>query len=321
MDKIRVAIIGSGGIANGAHAPAYVANADLCELVACADVDLAAAQKLAEKHHCTAYGDVTAMLDAEQPDAVSICTPPVGHLPNVRLAAERGIAILCEKPMTRNLPEANEMVALVQATGVPFMTAFCHRFHGPVPLLKALIDQGKLGTVMQYYNRFSGRFAGVEQRWFSQAETAGGGNLMDTTVHSIDIFRFLIGEVRAISAQTRTVLPIAVEDTATLLVRSESGVLGELSCSWVTQPGEAVIRVYGTEGTAEIDYGADPSLRYWSEGAWIQVPYAGPDRFYGEVRHFLECVRDGLTPSITVHDGARAIALLDAAYRSAGGRA
>jgi len=317
MDKIRVAIIGCGGIGSGAHAPAYVANADLCELVACADVDRAAAERLAEKNHCQAYGDVAAMLDAERPDAVSICTPPVGHLPSVRLAAERDIAILCEKPMTRDLPEANEMVALVEETGVTFMTAFCHRFHGPVRLLKGLIDAGKLGTVIQYYNRFSGLFANVEQRWFSQAEIAGGGNLMDTTVHSIDLFRFLVGEVRAISAQTRTVLPISVEDTATLLLRSEGDVLGEMSCSWVTQPGEAVIRVYGTEGTAEIDYGADPSLRYWNNGTWVEVPWSGPDRFTSEVRHFLECLRDHQTPSITVHDGARAIALLDAAYRSA----
>ena len=199
------------------------------------------------------------------------------------------------------------------------MTAFCHRFHGPVRLLKGLIRDGKLGTVIQFYNRFSGKFSGVEQRWFSQAEIAGGGNLMDTTVHSIDLFRFLIGEVKAVSAQTRTVLPIAVEDSASLLLRSDSDVMGELSCSWVTQPGEAIIRVYGTDGTAEINYAVQPSLRYWSEGSWIEVPYEGPDRFYGEVRHFLECVRDGVTPQITVRDGARAIALLDAAYRSARG--
>lgn len=317
MDKIRVAIIGSGGIATGAHAPAYAANSDLCELVACADVSQEAADKFATRYNCASYTDVARMLDEVHPDAVSICTPPVGHLPSVRLAAARGIAILCEKPMTRTVAEADEMVALVERAGIVFMTAFCHRFHGPVQQLKALIDQGKLGTVMQFYNRFSGRFAGVENRWFSQAEIAGGGNLMDTTVHSIDLFRYLAGEVRAISAQLRTVLPIQVEDTATLLVRSASDVLGELSCSWVTQPGEAVIRVYGTEGTAEIDYSADPSLRYWSAGTWVQVPYQGPDRFYGEIRHFVECVRDKHTPAITVRDGARAIALLDAAYRSA----
>jgi len=112
---------------------------------------------------------------------------------------------------------------------------------------------------------------------------------------------------------------VAVEDSAALLVRSTSGVIGEISCSWVTPPGEAVIRLYGTEGVAELDYNAQPNLRYrLLGGEWTTVPYEGPDRFAGETRHFLECVRDGVTPSITVRDGARVMELLAQAYHSAG---
>ena len=66
MDKIRVAIIGSGGIATGAHAPAYAANSDLCELVACADVSQEAADKLATRYNCASYTDVARMLDEVQ---------------------------------------------------------------------------------------------------------------------------------------------------------------------------------------------------------------------------------------------------------------
>ncbi|MHB1293981.1 MAG: Gfo/Idh/MocA family protein [Anaerolineae bacterium] len=316
--KLRIAIIGCGGIAH-AHATAYRACPDLCELVAGSDVSAAAVQKLADAFGLTAYTDTSAMLDAVKPDAVSICTPPAWHLPMARLAAERGIAILCEKPLARNLAEAEELVALVHATGVTFMNALCHRFHGPINQLRGLIADGTLGEPVYWRNRFAFRFEGVQDRWFVNPEVAGGGVLLDTAVHSLDIFRYVIGEIRTIQAQVSTHLPIAVEDSAALLVSTASGVTGEISCSWVTPPGEATITLYGTKGMARLDYGADPNLSYQLPGEpWTPVPYTGPDRFEGEVRHFCTCVRDGVCPSITVEDGARVIALIDEAYRSAG---
>ncbi|MHB0855997.1 MAG: Gfo/Idh/MocA family protein [Anaerolineae bacterium] len=315
--KLRVALIGCGGIAS-AHATAYCACPDLCELVAGSDVSLAAANKLAEEFGFRAYTDTLRMLEEVAPDAVSICTPPVWHLPMARLAAQRGIAILCEKPLARNLPEADEIVALVRETGVLFMNALCHRFHGPINQLRSLITDGVVGQPVHWHNRFAFRFEGVQDRWFTNPEIAGGGVLLDTAVHSLDIFRYVVGEVRSIRAEVSTHLPIPVEDSAMLLVTSETGVTGEISCSWVTPPGESTITLYGTEATARLDYEADPNLSYQVAGRpWTPVPYTGPDRFEGEIRHFCECVRDGISPRITVEDGARAIALIDEAYRTA----
>jgi UDP-N-acetylglucosamine 3-dehydrogenase len=316
--KTRIAIIGCGGIAR-AHAKAYLANSDLGEIVACADVAAGAADAFGAEFGCAAYQDARTMLEAARPAAVSVCTPPLGHLPAVRLAAERGIAVLCEKPLTRNDAEAREMVALVEQSGIVFMNALCHRFHGPVNQARELLASGKLGKLIHFYNRFAFRFAGVESRWFVDPEVAGGGILLDTTVHSVDLYRYIAGEVASISAQVSTQLPIKVEDSAAILLRSVDGVLGEISCSWVTPPGEAVVRLYGTEGLAEIDYSAEPNLRYRVGAAdWVAVPYQGPDRFAGETRHFLECVQAGKQPRVGVRDGARVIELLDMAYRSAG---
>jgi len=318
MGEIGVAVIGCGGIAR-AHARAYAVSQDLCQLVACADTVGDAAQAFGREFGCAAYDDTEKMLDEARPDAVSVCTPPAGHLHAVRLAAQRGVAVLCEKPLTRNLAEANEMVKVVEERGIIFMNALCHRFHGPVNQVREMLQEGKLGKLVHFYNRFAFRFDGVEKRWFTDPEVAGGGILLDTTVHSLDLFRYLVGEVAAVSAQVSTTLPVAVEDSAALLVRSTSGVIGEISCSWVTPPGEAVIRLYGTEGVAELDYNAQPNLRYrLLGGEWTTVPYEGPDRFAGETRHFLECVRDGVTPSITVRDGVRVMELLAQAYHAAG---
>ncbi|MHB9031992.1 MAG: Gfo/Idh/MocA family protein [Anaerolineae bacterium] len=318
MSKTRVAIIGCGGIAN-AHASAYRANQDLCEIAACADTVPAAAQAFGAKYGCPAFDDIEQMLDTIKPDAVSICTPPNSHLSITELAASRGINVLCEKPMARNSVEADQMVAIVKRTGITFMNGLCHAFHGPVNQAKDLLASGKLGKLVHFYNRFGGNFAGVEKRWFVDPAIAGGGIMLDTTVHSLSIFLYVVGEVDQVHAFLSTTLPIKTEDSAAMLLRSTNGVTGEISCSWITTPGEWVIRLYGTEGFAEINYDANPNLRYrLGQGDWVEVPYAGPDRFTLEVKHFLECLRSGATPLTSVSMGARTIAVIDQAYRSAG---
>lgn len=172
--KLRVAIAGCGGIA-GAHAAAYKANSDLCELVACADVIGPAARAFGEKNACQAFADVSVMLRAVEPDVLSICTPPAGHLPVLRTAAQQKVAVLCEKPLARNSVEAREMVKLVNDNQMIFMNALCHRFHGPVNQMRDLLRAGTLGKAVHWYNRFSFRFEGVDKRWFVDPEVAGGG--------------------------------------------------------------------------------------------------------------------------------------------------
>ncbi|MCE2472982.1 MAG: Gfo/Idh/MocA family oxidoreductase, partial [Anaerolineae bacterium] len=261
MAKVRVAVIGAGGIA-AAHLRSYATHAERCEVVGIADVVESAAQEKAATYGGRAFDDGERMLDAVKPDGVSICTPPKYHLPAVKAAAARGIAVLCEKPPARNLAETEAMVAAT-TPGTLLQFAFCHRFHPPLRALQALIQSGRLGRLAQIENRFGFRFARAGRSWFTDADIAGGGILIDTLAHSIDIFRALTGdEVESAQAQVSSTLPIAVEDSASLLLRSRGGILGSLNCSWVTPVSEAVVRVYGTEGQALLDYNAEAGLRY-----------------------------------------------------------
>ena len=260
MAKIRIAIIGAGGI-GGTHLRAYSAHSERCEIVGIADVVESAARAKAEEFGGRAFNDAETMLDAVQPDAVSVCTPPKYHLPAVEAAAARGIAVLCEKPPARSLAETEAIVQAMQGQLLQF--AFCHRFHAPLQAAQALIQSGNLGDLVQIDNRFAFRFARAGNSWFTDAEIAGGGILIDTLVHSIDIFRALTGdEIASAQAEISSALPIDVEDSASLLIRSRSGILGTLNCSWVTPVSEAIVRIYGTEGQAIIDYDAAEGLRY-----------------------------------------------------------
>ena len=318
MTKLRVAVIGAGGI-GGTHLRAYAAWPDLCEIVGVADVDLSAAQSRAAAFGAPAFDDHRAMLDAVTPDAVSICTPPKLHLPIALDVAQRKIACLCEKPPARTVAETEAIVAALEQAGVILQFAFCHRFHERVRQVQELIGQSKLGQVVQIYNRFGFRFDRAASSWFTDPDMAGGGILIDTLVHSIDIFRALAGEVAHVDAAVSTTLPVQVEDSASLQVVSTSGVIGSLTCSWVTPVSEAEFRIWGTEGEAIIDYATSEGARYRLAGdeTWTVLPAHAPDRFVLQAAHFLSCVRHGQRPKVSGADGIAVMRVIEAAYRIA----
>ncbi len=318
MKKIRVAVVGAGGI-GGTHLRAYAAQPDLCEIAGVADIRLPVAEEKAAQFGAEAFQDYVQMLERLRPDAISICTPPNQHLPVARAAAERHIAVLCEKPPARSLAEAEALVEFMATHHTLLQFAFCHRFHGPVMQAQELIAAGKLGKVVQVYNRFGFRFARAGNSWFTDAQVAGGGILIDTLVHSVDIFRALAGEIVHVAAGIATTLPISVEDTASILVLGAGGAIGALTCSWVTPVSEAEVRIYGNEGEAVIDYAEAGGVRYRlaPDDGWTHLVYDGPDRFVRQAEMFLQAVATDSMPAVTGEDGLKVMRVLDAAYRAA----
>ncbi|MCY4019959.1 MAG: Gfo/Idh/MocA family oxidoreductase [Chloroflexi bacterium] len=320
MAKIRVAVIGAGGIA-GAHLRAYAAHAERCEIVGIADVLEPAARDKAGTYGGAVFSDGVTMLDALKPDALSICTPPKHRLPYIEAAATRGIAVLCEKPPARTLAETQAIVDAMRGGVLQF--AFCHRFHRPLQAAQDLIRGGQLGELVQIENRFAFRFSRAGVSWFTDAEIAGGGILIDTLVHSIDIFRALTGnEIERARAALSSMLPIEVEDSASLLVQSEGGVIGSLNCSWVTPVAEAIVRIHGSEGQAVIDYNAEAGLRYRlaDDEDWTMRRFDAPDRFVAQADHFLRCIETGQQPLVSGADGLAVMRVIESAYESAGMR-
>ncbi len=318
MNKTRVAVIGAGGIA-GAHLRAYAAHNDRCEIVGIADIDAKAAQSRADEFGGTAFSDGLTMLERLQPDAISLCTPPKYRLPFVEAAAARGIALLCEKPPARTLAETQAIVDAMRGHLLQF--AFCHRFHAPVNAAQELIREGKLGALVQIENRFAFRFSRAGNSWFTDADIAGGGILIDTLVHSIDIFRALTGqEIECVQAQVSSTLPIEVEDSASLLLRGGGGVLGTLNCSWVTPVADAFVKIHGAEGQAVIDYNAAAGLRYKlaDDDDWTEMAIDAPDRFTRQAAHFLDCVEGKSEPLVGGEDGLAVMRVIESAYESAG---
>jgi predicted dehydrogenase len=312
---IRIGIIGCGSIAN-AHVQGYQTCTD-AKITSVADSVGDRAQEMGSKLGAKAYSDYHEMLKNEELDGVSICTPPAFHKEIAIAALNAGVNVLCEKPLAINAAEAREMVDAAEKAGKLLVAAFCHRFHEPVMIVRSLIEKGALGKVVMFRNRFGGKvdFSGA---WFSKKELAGGGTVMDTSVHSIDLFRYLVGEPNQVTAMMQTVdSRISVEDCNVIVLKTAEGAIGTIEASWATPSSANVIEVYGSDGTAIVDYSTG-ELRYLAAGSseWQKPEMTKPSRFVLQARHFVDCLQGNCRPIVTGFDGLRAAEVIDAAYQS-----
>ena len=144
-DIVRVGVVGAGNISHNAHLPAYksVTNA---KVVAICDLDIERAKKAAEDFDIPHYYDsVTEMLANEDIDAVDICTWNSAHAPVAIEAANAGKHVICEKPLTVSVENAEKIAAAIKANGVKFMLAVPGRFGNKNQYIRKMLDSGELG--------------------------------------------------------------------------------------------------------------------------------------------------------------------------------
>ena len=329
MEKIRVATIGCGSIAQGLHLPGYAGNPDV-EIVACADPEPRRWAEVEARFGVTRfYEDYRVMLDKEALDAVSICSPNVYHAEQAFVALSLGLDVCCEKPMTLSVNEANVIVRAAKASGCVFMVGFSHRFMRGNIEARKLIRSGALGTPFMIRIRFAhgGPFPGwAKSDWFYKKRLAGGGALLDMGIHAFDLVRFFLGDVRKVSANVKTIFkPIEVDDNAVLMLEMASGALGYIEVGWTSLPGFNGTEIYCQKGNLVIDYVkgmslttgvADPGGKHRikvknykfrpTEGGWAV-----------EMGYFIDCVKKRRRSEMDAGEGREAVRIAEAAYESA----
>lgn len=320
MKELKIGIVGCGGIARE-HAAAY-REVGGCRIVGVCDVNAKAAEAFAVETGAKAFATVEAMLAEAGPEAVSVCTPPGTHLDACRPLLAARVGVLCEKPMEASVEAATILRDLAAAAGTPFQIAYCHRFHPAILELKKLIDAGTLGRPLLFRNIFAGALT-LAGNHRIDPKLAGGGCIADNGSHGTDLFRFLVGDVAAVQADVANVVQkVPVEDLGLVQLIGAGGARGELTLSFSLPVAGNWVEWYGTEGTGVVSYWNDgaPDLAYRTKGgdAWKPVDVsAHPERFVGEIGHFLACVRDGKKPAVTADDGLATARVVAAAYRSA----
>ena len=197
VKHLRIGIVGCGGIAK-AHLAGY-RHDDNVEIASVFDVSTAAANAFAsECGSRIAHTTIEMALD-DHLDAVSICTPPGMHLEVALPFVHARIAVLCEKPLEANALKAKQLYDEVLKRKTLFMTAYCHRFHPAVIELKKLVAIGTLGKPIFFRNIFGGYYK-LKGNHRSVLGLSGGGCVIDNCSHSVDLFRFLVGEPTEIQA-------------------------------------------------------------------------------------------------------------------------
>lgn len=222
--KLRIALIGTGMIANAAHIPAYKNLGDKAEIVAVADIRECAARETAARIGIDAwYTDPQKMLETVQPDLVSVCTPNNYHKKWSIAALHAGCNVLCEKPIAVRYRDALEIFEEADKAGKKFFTCQSMRWSNDIQAAKKIIDSGRLGDV--YYAEVSCiRRRGVP-KWgmFHLKEENFGGPFCDLGVHTIDSLLYLLGSPKFASITGGAWTKLANRDEQVETSLSDSG--------------------------------------------------------------------------------------------------
>ncbi|MFI5252356.1 MAG: Gfo/Idh/MocA family protein [Bacteroidota bacterium] len=261
--KLRGALIGMGNIATRGHLPALLEDRDLME-----SVDIVAVMDVVETQReyihqilpgARYYTNLETLLDQEKLDFVDICTPPFTHAGYIQTCAEKGLHIICEKPLTDGLQSAKEVASILKKSKIVFVP--CHQYKYS-PLWKAVHDcvkMNELGRVtFAQFNVFRLQAdtgtAAWNPGWRTEKKQSGGGILVDTGAHYFYLIQFLFGLPVSLSCTLRTLNhpEYQVEDTA-VVVLEYPGMLVQINLTWAASQRANSVYVAGTNGSLSYD--------------------------------------------------------------------
>ena len=348
--RVGVGLIGAGMIGQG-HAYALRLLAEDGEVRPVAVTDFSAQAVESARAICPferVAADAQAVIDDPDVDAIVIVTPTTTHRDLVQAVVAAGKPLLCEKPLATRFDVVREMCALVAGSGLTAQVGFHSRFHPLINELVRLVTGGELGAPMGYTLRDdqywpTGDVVPGHSSWRSQREHAGGGALLEHSIHSADILSWLFGPAATVYARTRNVFGYDVEDTAVCTIEHTSGVVGTLISIFNGVRGreERRLEVFFERGAVEVT--TDFLVGAREDGFLIQRPDQEPERLdvaalrdrhfaaegidrrdffvylYPAARAFVRSVRNSQPAAPTFADALAAHALVDAAYRSVAG--
>lgn len=317
----RVGMIGCGGISR-AHAQGYLQLQELFTVSAVCDLDVDAAKKRAADFPASrVMTDWRQVIDDQEIDAVDVLLPHDLHHAVSIAAAQAGKHVLLEKPLATTVREGKEIVKAVEKSGITCMVAFNERHRWPVKTIREIVDSGRIGEpyLIRTDHNQNPKFA--PKQWYRSKAKSGGGALIGSGIHMLDLLHWFGGEVQYVSAVARH-LPGRVdeESAASVAIEFTNGCIGSLDISWAAprHPWYQFLIVYGAKGTATT-LGGDVTVSTEAKVETISTPVQDSflDSFVNEIRYFGECLVKGKQPMTHPTDALKSLELCMAAYRSA----
>lgn len=333
--RVRVGIIGAG--IGRQHLRGYLGVPD-AQIAAICDLDSQRASQMASDNgveDVQIFTDYRALIEAKCVDAVSLCVPNSLHAPIAVACLEAGLHVLCEKPLAIDAVAGREIADAAARSGKLCMVGQVLRFRDDVLAIKQQIEAGQVGRI--YYARACARrVKGIPKwgGWFTQQKLAGGGPLIDTGVHILDLAWWLSGCPKPLSASGVAYAEFGprqqglgaggaanpngtfdVEDLAAGFVRFEGGLTIHFESTWAIHApkDERFCHLHGTEGA--VLWEDEPKI-IGPNGDVTLVTIAGGDAWQREMTYFVECIQQNRMPDPDANQGVVMMQILDALYRS-----
>lgn len=348
---VKIGIIGTGWIAE-AHVDAYLRCPDV-EIIAAVDIIPGKTEEFCRRmglNHVRCYEDHKECLEKEELDAVSVCTYNQTHAECAVEALDKGVHVLCEKPMSVTLEDAVQMCRAEKRSGKLLSIGFQPRLDGNMKMIKKIVQSGELGQIY-YLQSGGGRRRGIPTPYgtsFIEKETAGIGAIADIGCYSLDMLLNAVGYPKPLTVSgywsdffgnnpeyyphhPEYAKKFGVDDFAAAFVRLEGGIILDFRISWAMNmdtTGDALI--LGTRGGLRIpstecwNGSIGGPLRLYHDVGGKQTETVIPpeeldtgDLFYKKIRSFLNAVKHGGTAPVPSSEIIMNQAIIDGIVRSA----
>ena len=316
--RLRVGLVSFAHV----HAPALASTLrglEHVEFTGIHDDDPARGRVAAKEHAARWHETLDGLLAASE--AVVIASTNFDRRRYTEAAAAKGVHVLSEKPLATTVADGRAMIDACRRAGVQLGVAFPVRSSPAVIALREAIAGGVLGRIRAVRAANPGQYPGL---WFGDKRLAGGGAVMDHTVHAADVIRWLVSDefVRVQAELGAFIYGLEVEDCGILSCDLAGGAFASIDCSWSrpqTFPtwGGVTLHVVGDKGTVDVDVFRQALTHYDDTTGRARLVGWGDDLTVRMIGEFVDAILAGSPVPIDGEEGLRALEVAIAAYRSA----
>ncbi|WEG11107.1 Gfo/Idh/MocA family oxidoreductase [Pullulanibacillus sp. KACC 23026] len=332
---IKVGIIGSGSISN-AHIRAYQQFPNDCQIVALSDIypEKSKQQVLQHELNAEVYSDYNKLLERNDIDLISVCTPPYTHAEIAIAGLNAGKHVLVEKPMASSLEECDAMNEAAEKSGKILSVVAQNRFTNPMMKLKSVLETGLMGDIVHtqvdsYWWRGHSYY---DLWWRGTWEKEGGGCTLNHAVHHLDIFRWMNGmpsEITAVMSNTSHD-NAEVEDISIAIGRYENGALAQVTSSVVHHGEEQQLIFQGKKARVSVPWKVkastsqengfpkpNPELEEELQKVYESQPDLEFQGHAGQIQDVLSAIRGDKQILVDGKEGRETLELITAIFQSA----
>ena len=332
---IRVAVIGTGNI-SPSHIRSYLAFPDRCKIVALVDIFPEKAQAKKEEYGLTdaeVFDDHKKILDRDDIDLVSICTPPYTHAEIAINFLNAGKNVIVEKPMAPSLAECDKMIEAAEKSGKVFSVIAQNRFRDSIWNLKKMLDSGKVGRVLhaQIDSYWWRGHCYYDLWWRGTWEKEGGGCTLNHAVHHIDMLAWMMGLPNKVTAVMSNAAHdnAEVEDVSIAALQYDKGAVAQVTSSVIHHGEEQQVilqcekarisapwKVYASISKDNGFPIENTELEKELQEEYDSLPKLAHVRHEGQIDNVMTAIETGGKPFIDGASGRRTVELITAIYKA-----